>query len=317
MNKTIHISNTRKTTILSIALITGFLLFFFGGPEHYSLRSIQHLWDLGHILFFAFFTYALIEYSKSITNLNFYKQVIICVLVVFFIGLSIETIQLYIGRAFELSDIGRNISGSMLSILFFSPSRNQIHSLLLNIYRAILLLILILYILPLVLSLLDEHNAKSYFPVLSDFETPFEIKRWESNGRLERRREPDTGNHVLKVYLSTDEYSGASLIHIHRDWDKFKYLKARIYNPQNKGLDAELRINDIYHELSNYSYNDRYNQSIHLLNGWNEIKIDLSAARSSPRSRSMDMNNIDNFSIFFVKLNKPRIIFIDDVILSK
>jgi hypothetical protein len=59
--------------LIYFALILS-LLFFFGGPDYYSTRSFKHFWDLGHIVFFAIFTYIILSLWQKLSNQTFWRQ---------------------------------------------------------------------------------------------------------------------------------------------------------------------------------------------------------------------------------------------------
>ena len=77
-----------------------------------------------------------------------------------------------------------------------------------------------------------------------------------------------------------------------------------------------LKIYDRQHQLSDYAYSDRFNHSLQLNPGWNDISISLDEVQSAPRNRELDMAEIVSFSLFLPQLDKPLIMFFDGLHLS-
>ena len=71
------------------------------------------------------------------------------------------------------------------------------------------------------------------------------------------------------------------------------------------------------HKNSDQNYSDRYNKTFVLQPGWNTISMLLSEVQNSPKTRSMNLENIENIGIFIIQLDKPKVIFIDNVLLKK
>jgi hypothetical protein len=90
-------------------------------------------------------------------------------------------------------------------------------------------------------------------------------------------------------------------------------LRISLYNPDASPLQITCRIHDLQHEDGNQEYEDRYNRSFLLMQGWNHIEIALNDVQASPVSRSMDMSRIRGLGIFVVTIPAPRILYIDEV----
>jgi hypothetical protein len=67
-------------------------------------------------------------------------------------------------------------------------------------------------LLPLAVAITDEWIAKNQFPVLADFETPFEIYRWVGGTAFDIDNGISYhGGSSLKIQLNTSKYSGVAL----------------------------------------------------------------------------------------------------------
>jgi hypothetical protein len=163
----------------------------------------------------------------------------------------------------------------------------------------------------------DEFISYRQFPILSNFETPFEITRWEGKNISIDKTVKYTGKASMRVELNTDTYSGISLQYFEEDWRDYKYLYFSIFNPEPDSLSMTCRIHDKKHTNGIQAYEDRFNQGFVVNQGWNTIKMDLNDVRHAPHTREMDMDQIISIGIFATRLPNPRIVYIDDVKLSR
>ena len=82
---------------------------------------------------------------------------------------------------------------------------------------------------PLAEAIMDEIIASNQFPVLSDFETPFEKMRWTGGVRFSvETRQARHGKKSMKIVLRTTQYSGVALDYFSHDWRSYEYLKFRV-----------------------------------------------------------------------------------------
>jgi hypothetical protein len=271
---------------------------------------------MGHILYFVLLTFLLSRYSR-ISQISLPLQWITILVVTFLFGISIELMQYGTDRTPDIGDVLRDLTGSLLVLVFGLPAA-KLNPLNRRLFlQASVLVLTLVMIWPLTRSLIDDLISWYQFPLLSGFETPFEIHRWQGGDRLsvESERSISSGK-VLKLPLTTDKYSGASLIYFNGDWASYSALKMSIYNPDASLLQIVCRIHDRQHSDGNEEYEDRYNQRFQLKPGWNHIDIDLNDVELRPAERYMDMSRIQQVGIFVVSLPSPRVIYLDDVQLS-
>ena len=197
-----------------ILLIIGSVLLFFGGPDYYSSRQFRLAWELGHICLFFFYTYALVKIWKGFARRSFQVQLIVVLLLSLVLVFLIEWSQAAFDRTFSLKDILMNVIGSLAAVAFLSPTRIAVSRNLLRITQVIICFLVLLMTYPLVIVLVDHGVARMQFPVLSNFETPFEIDRWGGSALIAiDKNTVREGKAALKVQLTTDRYSGTSLNH--------------------------------------------------------------------------------------------------------
>lgn len=237
--------------------------------------------------------------------------------ITFLLGVSIELMQYGTARTPDTGDVLRDLTGSLL-VLVFGPAAAKLRPVNRRFFLQLSVIVLTLIMVwPFARSLIDDAISWYQFPLLSGFETPFEIDRWEGDGRLSVESEMSISNgNILKLSLTTDKYSGTSLRYFNGNWTSVSSLKMSIYNPDTNPLWIVCRIHDLQHSDGNEEYEDRYNHSFLLLPGWNHIKIELSEVEDSPSGRSMDMSRIRGIGIFTVSLPAPGVIYLDDIRLS-
>jgi hypothetical protein len=87
-----------------------------------------------------------------------------------------------------------------------------------------------------------------------------------------------------------------------------------IYNPSEKPLEINLRINDVLHN-SNNTFEDRFNRRIQLISGWNSVVIPIDAIQKAPAQRQLQLDAIASLAIFTMRLPEARDIYLDNLVL--
>jgi VanZ family protein len=180
LNRTVFI-------LIPIAAIL-FLLFFFGGPDYHSTRSFKHFWDLGHIIFYAIFIYLILSLWQKLSIQPFWRQCAWTFAITVLLGATVEIGQSGIGRSPDLGDLARNFIGASLTLFFWAPSRKIVPKLRLRLFQVLTVTAIVISLVPLAVALTDEWIAENQFPVLSDFETPFELDRWGGDAEISTDR---------------------------------------------------------------------------------------------------------------------------------
>lgn len=303
---------------IGLLLLIGFPFFFVGGPGYHAARSFKSAWDLGHILFFflstrLFLLHAAKRRGNKRSRFLFFK---ICASV-FVLGVLIELIQKALGgRTVDGWDVYRDLLGCVsayiASELFPVANRSFI------LPAIVVSLLLIAASWPLLRSLADENIARRQFPVLADFETPFEQNRFSPGSRVQREKEVAShGRFSLRIQLTTATYSGASLFYFLHDWRGYNYLNFSMYNPGKKDLSLHCRIHDIHHLQHGMRFSDRFHRLFVLHSGWNQCQVSLAAVRTAPATRRMDMAHIQSFAFFVIRQPRPHVIYMDNIYLGR
>jgi hypothetical protein len=171
-----------------------------------------------------------------------------------------------------------------------------------------------LQIYPVLTALADEYLARKQFPVLSGFETPWELARWDGTAGMAIDSSVHlSGRRSLRVLLGTEPYSGIYMEYFPKNWRGAKSFRFSVFNPSQQEISLKCKIYDLKHEKHWWRYSDRYNHRYELRPGWTTIEIDARDIHNAPRGRRMDMANITGLGMYTIRLKRPRVIYIDDV----
>ncbi|SHO46106.1 hypothetical protein SAMN02745220_01298 [Desulfopila aestuarii DSM 18488] len=169
------VSNFKKAALvfLSVAL---FALFLPGSYLQIHLRSIYHLWECGHIILFFLSSYCLLLFFPRLSRLPLFHFSFAVLVMVLILAISVEGLQGWVsGKGIEPADVVGDLAGASL-FLSYTSWRRRVENILIH-GIAFLLAFFVLW--PALSSFADELLARYQFPLLADFETPFEISRFE------------------------------------------------------------------------------------------------------------------------------------------
>lgn len=295
------------------------VLALIGGPGYYSPRSLQYGWNLGHIFLFALLTYLLLNLWGRIASKPFLRQCCLIFVVTLCLGIAIELVQFGLsGRSPDFGDIIRNFVGCLVTLSFLATSRSTLSKRRLRLLQGITILAFLMEVVPLTIALTDEEIARQQFPVLSDFETPFEMDRWTGSAEIAvDRKIARHGTASLVIHLTSAHYSGSGLKYFPGDWSDYKFLRFSVFNPSAVSIKVVCRVHDSLHFKKGGKYEDRFNRTFVIDAGWNDIEIPLEDIAKAPKNRPMEMSRIEGFGIFTVRLPTPQTINIDYLRLSK
>ena len=276
--------------------------FFVGGPDWSSGPLFTACWDLGHLAFFSLL-FMLIQRKHALVK---WQQWLTVTLVVLVISCVIEFIQTKVGRDGDWHDVVKNLTGTWLGLFWFQKPRPLVWA---GRVLAILLLIPPLFIVARMAYLQEQAGKK--FPLLSDFEQPYDVLRWE--GPVAQSQDyASQGKYSLKISLTTRKFSQASFKLFFGDWTGYEQLMFDVYNPGKDVVPMTLRIYDAEHELRHYAFNDRFNQSVLVSPGWNHYSFSVAAIENSPKDRKLDLQMVHDVTLFATRLPKPQVIYLDN-----
>lgn len=285
----------------------GALLLFVGGPANSDPRSWRELWNLGHVVVFALWGCLWLRWRGGGLSWNNLGGALLLTIV---IGGGIELLQGGLGRSPDLTDLGRDLVGTLLALAWASPtawnSRRQWG------LKAAALLLLLICLGPPVIAVTDEALARRAFPLLADFETPFELQRWEGNARRSITANPlPREGDGLRAVLGTERYAGLFLTAFPSDWRDYQTLAVELHNPLSEPLRLVCRIHDLAHTQGPQAYDDRFNRSLLLPPGWNSLRINLAEVAAAPKGRTLDLGQVAGVGFFAIELPEAVVLQLD------
>ncbi len=310
-----------KIGLLIIAVLL--VLLFIGGPGHDDGRIVKAIWQSGHFVLFATIVFFILQVDFIAKQKWFHLFVATGIFSSWF-GVATEAIQLLVGRDFEFVDIGNDIiggyAGFLATRLVLLSRQHSSHKKALQLtYTLGFILLALLGTRKVTTALLDNQNIQSSFPVLSDFETEFEMARWDYRSAIlsiSASPKPNASD-SMKVEFQPDRYPDITLKDFIKDWSNYHSIHFSLFNSQSEPIEMELKVYDEQHLIGGYRYNDRFNRQIVLQPGWNKFSFLLAAIKQSPKNRQMDLTSISSFSLFMVDLKQDTTIYLDDLYLSR
>lgn len=298
--------------LVLIAVAIPALLVPTSGPSRF--RLLPDLLDLGHVALFFYLTWLALGIGSWPHRLGFVVSLALVNLVILAVGAGIEEIQAHQGRQRSIADILNNGIGASLATLLH-PAVRQPPRWIRRCLAVALLVLLLAASLPLLRNATDWYFSRLQFPVLADLETPFQGTRWSGGVVVERPDERN--NHALQVRFEPGDYATIALMHVHGDWRDYGCLGFRIFNPALESVRLTIRINDRAHDLTGQRYADRFNRALLVRPGWNAYAIDLVEIETAPKSRQMNLGEIERVLFFISALTEPVTLYFDDLILVR
>ena len=303
-------SGRQLCILLPLALLFAVLLFV-GGPDTDSLRSIRYVWGVGHLFCFALWASLYVSWRSE---QSFKRQLFEVVILTFLLGGLTELIQSQIGREATWQDLGNDLVGGLLGVIFFAESRKTISLWQLKLLQIPVVFMALWSLFPVGQVVVDDVIARQQFPLLSGFETSLEESRW--SGSAKRKVHHDiyfSGQSSLQIRLTTQRYSGIGLKDFPSDWSAYRAVSLQVFNPDQQPLQLHFRIHDQDHRKHKNGYGDRYNASFDLNPGWNHLQVSLAKVAQAPKNRVLDLTRIAGMGVFVGKLDQSRTIYLDDV----
>lgn len=296
--------------LLPVALVSALLLFV-GGPDYDSLRSFRYGWGIGHLICFALWSYL---YALWRSDRSFERLLLEIVVLSLLIGGLTEIIQAGIGRQGSWLDLGSDLVGGLCGVALAPQRAGYLQYWAVKLFRVAVVVLTLWGLLPFARVVVDDLVAWRQFPLLSGFETPFEVSRWSGSAARSIDRDISfAGQASLQVRLNTQRYSGIGLKDFPQNWDGYRAVGLQVYNPAAEPLTLHFRIHDRFHRQYDNAYSDRFNTSFQLHTGWNQLRVTLAEVAAAPKERTLDLRQVAGLGVFVGKLERPRTIYLDEV----
>lgn len=278
-----------------------------------SNRLVYYLWECGHLVLFFLGCHLFNIFCPRFPNLTFTRQAGIILGVSFLCAAVLEGLQSFIsGKHLEFSDIIGDITGPLLFLSIRSKRNGDKNFFLFGITFSLLGVVLW----PVFCSFADEILTRYQFPLLADFETPFEASRFEGKtGSVSLSRERAFhGKRSLKLSFFPGLWSGVTLQYFPFDWHRYTQLHFAVYNPEQQPVSLEVLIQDTLHKQRNMPYNDLYSRITSLPAGnWTVVRIPLAEVQKAPPTRQMDLTHIRSLGFFVEREAKPLTLYLDTI----
>jgi len=168
----------------------------------------------------------------------------------------------------------------------------------------------LLFFLILTLQLLSSCSSRQPFCYDFEMEDSIDALQWKCKTFFSLSNKHSTsGQKSLKMELYPSPYPGITLNHFNPDWSKYTLLKFGIYNEEQLPLRLTIRIDD----KKNPSYSNRYNHTIILQCGMNNISIPLTNVGTSGTGRKINLTNVQKMILFLSSPKEKRVIYLDNV----
>jgi VanZ family protein len=292
-----------------MVMVVGIMLFFLD-MGHGQGSPVYQVYGFAHLAFFMLMALGLSR-LPAFSHRAFWFQFVLIMSAVLFVGGIIELIQPYFGRTAKWGDLGMNLLGGFGGMLFLAPSRRTLRRGVLAFAQfSCLALAVVLFYGP-VTTLWDMRQASGQFPLLSDFETRLETRRWNS-GEIENGIARH-GEGSLRVSLDTQKYAGTTLKRSFGDWRGYSNFAFCLYNPDRDPLNITVSIRDEEHFRRGGEYHDRFNRGFVMEQGWNDVYIPVADIENAPLKRKLELNDLSEVVIFTVHPPAPRVMYLDYV----
>jgi len=316
--KNTRLKNTNSIFVILFSLLVIYLVFFLK-LDITRYRSVQQIWNLGHIFLFVGFSYLIIKTVFKRSQFSVYTQFAVISISSVLLGILIEYLQTFTGRDKSSYDVLLDWVGACIGFVIFSDALVKASRLVRISFSAGVVIFTLLSLIPMLNIVIDDIQQRKQFPILIANESVREFSRFHKNNvRLNfvANNSDKPGPKLLRIDFSPGQYPTASLGYFNQNWSNYRYLSFNVFNPLSVSS-LNIRIHDQRHELSGYHYQDRFNHSIQLSSGWNKIKISLANVKKAPLNRAMNMQKINKLMFFSVNLREPFYLLFSAIKLEK
>ncbi|MCC6931867.1 MAG: hypothetical protein IT292_01240 [Deltaproteobacteria bacterium] len=303
-----------RPSIIPLALLAYILLLFAPIDIIGSNIVIDRLADAGHLLIFFLAT---ILSLRIMTKHSAPSPELIKLLALGIGSLIVitELIQPYVGRSASFYDALFGLFGLALGLIDYKMYFKRIRGKYL--YATILLncLLVTLSLIPVLYATEIYLLGRKIFPVISDFESPLELKLWQpyalsSNSQPSIALSRDfksSGRSSLAIGLPQAKFAGLEYrwqFYFERSFDKLLF---DIYNPSNRFV-LHLRADD----KREAEFNDRYNKQFVIPPGWHTISLPLTDL-TTPGGRQIDIYKLRRLLFFLDEDYLPSTFYLDNI----
>ena len=301
----LRFKNVFLNTIIATAVVS-LLLFPFPAASLWWSEAFNS----GHVVLFVFlsiYTYCQLAAKYPAVDITRLFAFIFAAGILF--GVAIELLQNLVHRGGCLHDVYLDGMGIVAGFFIIGFINNYQH----RKFRAVILLVsagvLLFYSLLPLLQITQDYLARNRaFPVLVDFDASWASSFVQFNNAERRHMETvhslhnDKSEHekLFPVLLKQGVYPGLTIKEPVADWSKFKNLRFKILSANKEKFKLVIRVHDNEH---NQAHSDRFNKSLIIEPGLNDIVIAIADIQKGPAQRNLDMSSIAAIILFVSKLD--------------
>jgi hypothetical protein len=173
-------------------------------------------------------------------------------------------------------------------------------------------ILLLLAVAPVATAWIGIHQVRSRFPVLSSFESGWDLNAWDFQHADGRRTEGvgAPGDWALRLELEPHQWASARLRQFPSDWSRWTTLRIVVSVPGPRAVVCHLKVTDRLHQDD---YDDRFNTARRLAPGTHELRIPLETIARAPARRRLDLANVTLFEVFADHLPQSEVIVLHDL----
>ena len=285
-------------------------------------RALSVFFDTMHGPAFALFAAILVFALQKRTTLQ--NRTVAIGVWVFVVGggCLVEIVQSFIGRSASWHDVVANTLGVTAGILW-AMTRTSRSRHIRRRATAVAILLRCMAAVHVPLALADCLFQQMEKPMLASFERPLEMIRWEAyDCKMSRVTEHAThGRFAIRLDPGEKENCGIFGRGLLHDWSDYKTLAFDITVDddnvhENAHGSAEVKFFVQIRDAAGTRTrdpSDRYERPFRLGRGSHEIKIPLADVADAPKGRKMDFSRISLLHFALVDLDRPCVLYIDNL----
>jgi hypothetical protein len=262
------------------------------------------LFDVGHAVLFAALTWLAVGLRSGSTSILRHAAFTLSAVVA--IAAGTEFLQfLDPSRNPSIGDFARDVAGAVFVLAgtrLTEMRRWQIVQRLVGIAAAVGVMIPM----ALVLELYLQRNRA--FPVV----VAFDDSRWEREfltvggaTLIPKSASLSESNDMATLLLEPGLYPGFAMDEPYPDWQNYDRLVFTAIGDQRGPVAVTLRVHDRSHDGE---FDDRFNQTIIIQRGLQEISVPLSDIRDGPVERTLDLSHVRGIALFAYQLDRSAVV---------
>jgi hypothetical protein len=314
-NSRIRKRNAPLLGTLAIAMLAALVLaILLVVPIPIHGRIVSSLMDLMHAPAFALLAWLVCRAASRRLPVALWQKLLVVALPLALCGLVAEMAQAFVHRGASWHDARANLFGACAGVCLYELWSRKI-----TVKRWSLVLASLVFFAgasagPL-LVLSDCWRQQRQFPLLASFDNALEITRFDAQESTIERIHPLAGdpNGGLEIELHPGLYPGVLLADMPQDWSGYQTLAFDVLIDDGPPLNTIVKVHDREHRLRGFKDDDRFDGQFRLTPGFHQIRIPLADIRSAPRTRQMNMQDIDTWQLFTYHLTQPRTIVLDNL----